>query len=111
MFEQLKKRFRGPAPVERSPQEQKAVARDCKELVLYQFPSCPFCRLVRNRIRQLDLPIAEKNIQRDPEALHELMEGGGRRTVPCLRIDEAGGRRWMYESGDIIRYLDKRFSG
>jgi glutathione S-transferase len=31
--------------------------------------------------------------------------------VPCLRIEDNNGDvRWMYESGDIISYLDQRFN-
>ncbi|MXY52559.1 MAG: glutathione S-transferase domain-containing protein, partial [Gammaproteobacteria bacterium] len=31
-------------------------------------------------------------------------------TVPCLRIESAAGTRWMYESADIIDYLDSRLA-
>ena len=48
---------------------------------------------------------------RDASARAELLAGGGRGTVPCLRITEADGSvRWMYESTDIIRYLDGEFT-
>jgi glutathione S-transferase len=30
--------------------------------------------------------------------------------VPCLLIEEDGEARWMYESNDIIAYLEKRFA-
>jgi glutathione S-transferase len=40
-----------------------------------------------------------------------LIEGGGRRTVPCLRIDGDDGQRvWMYESADIVAWLEERFA-
>ena len=43
---------------------------------------------------------------RDPTAFRELLMGGGRATVPCLRIeDDAGAVRWLYESNDIVEYL------
>jgi len=29
--------------------------------------------------------------------------------VPCLKITENGEDRWMYESNDIIAYLNGRF--
>ena len=41
----------------------------------------------------------------------ELVEGGGRQTVPCLRIEAEDGVRWMYESLDIMRYLDAQHAG
>jgi glutaredoxin len=36
----------------------------------------------------------------------ELTNGGGKKQVPCLRIDEADGTsNWLYEAQDIIDYL------
>ena len=36
----------------------------------------------------------------------ELISGGGKGQVPCLRIDDGSGNvQWMYESDDIIRYF------
>ena len=41
-----------------------------------------------------------------PENNADLIAGGGKSQVPCLRIeDEKGDVSWMYESLDIIRYL------
>jgi len=35
-----------------------------------------------------------------------LIDGGGKSQVPCLRIEsEDGAVQWMYESRDIINYL------
>ena len=40
------------------------------------------------------------------------MAGGGNLKVPCLRIvDEQGDVRRMYEFGEIIGYLEGRFTG
>jgi glutathione S-transferase len=38
----------------------------------------------------------------------ELVEGGGRATVPCLRIERDGEVHWLYESRDIIDYLRRQ---
>ena len=94
---------------QRSPEEQKRIEREAKNLTLYHFPSCPFCMRTRQKIKQLDVPIREKDINRDPQAREELIEGGGKKTVPCLRIDSEEGTRWMYESADINAYLEERF--
>lgn len=29
--------------------------------------------------------------------------------VPCLRIEEGGEVKWLYESTDIIQFLNTRF--
>ena len=73
--------------------------------VLYQYPSCPFCRRVRQYLDQEGIDVELRDILSDPGARHELVAGGGRATVPCLRIERAGDQRWLYESLDIIDYL------
>ena len=36
----------------------------------------------------------------------ELVAGGGKGQVPCLRIEKEDGQiQWMYESNDIIKYF------
>jgi glutathione S-transferase len=37
----------------------------------------------------------------------ELIQKGGKKQVPCLKIIENGQESWLYESGDIIKYLNK----
>ena len=39
----------------------------------------------------------------------ELKNLGGKYQVPCLRISGNGEDTWMYESSDIIHYLQQRF--
>lgn len=96
---------------QRSPEEQKRVEREARNLTLYHFPGCPFCMRTRQKIKQLDVPLQEKDINQDAEAREELIAGGGKKTVPCLRIDSDEGTRWMYESGDINAWLEERFGG
>ena len=37
------------------------------------------------------------------------MVGGGKRQVPCLRIEATPGEvQWLYESMDIIAYLQRQ---
>ncbi len=36
----------------------------------------------------------------------DLMKGGGKTQVPCLRIESGDGQvEWMYESDDILSYV------
>jgi len=39
----------------------------------------------------------------------ELESSGGKIQVPCLQISQDGEVSWLYESNDIIGYLDKHF--
>ena len=51
-----------------------------------------------------------RDIMNDELARQELLQGGGKAVVPCLRIKNGDSVDWLYESMDIIRYLDDRFS-
>lgn len=76
--------------------------------VLYQYASCPFCARVNGFLDRLGIDIERRDTLRDADARRELLVGGGRSTVPCLRIESQDGVRWLYESLDIMRYLHER---
>lgn len=79
-----------------------------ERLALYYFPYCPFCVMVGRAIERLGLDIERRNIRQDHAWAEELYEGGGRTTVPCLRIETPDGAiRWLYESRDIIAWLER----
>jgi glutaredoxin len=99
-----------PKGVLRTDVAQQEVNRQSQNLVLYQFKTCPFCIKVRREIRRLSLPIALRDVQKNPQHREALLQGGGEIKVPCLRIsDEQGHVQWMYESAEINRYLHQRF--
>ena len=44
----------------------------------------------------------------DASHLQELISGGGKSQVPCLRIQNTEGEvSWLYESDDIIDYMSE----
>ncbi|RMH22233.1 MAG: glutaredoxin [Gammaproteobacteria bacterium] len=96
-------------PMQRTEDDQAKVNQAVSSLILYHFERCPFCVMTRRAIQRLHLPIEERDILKEPLYRQELLEGGGRTTVPCLRIEQASGVHWMYESRDIIAYLEERF--
>ncbi|SHJ87734.1 glutaredoxin family protein [Halomonas caseinilytica] len=95
--------------VVRDESEQARTDQACESLALYQFWSCPYCVRVRRELTRLALTIEIRDIRLDPEHRRALLEGGGKAQVPCLRIEEGGETRWLYESSDIIGYLRRRF--
>lgn len=100
-----------PQGVARTPEAQEAVDAQCRNLVLYQFRTCPFCIKVRQEMRRLSLRIDFRDAQAAGPGRDELVAGGGRAMVPCLRItDPDGNHTWMYESGAIIAWLRDRFA-
>jgi glutaredoxin 2 len=72
---------------------------------LYQYDSCPYCQRVRRFLADNAIAVEMRDTLRDPQARRELIEGGGRSMVPCLRIERDGEVSWLYESLDIIDYL------
>lgn len=74
---------------------------------LYYFSTCPYCMKVLSYLKLKGIEIEKKNIKKDEAANKELMQGGGKTQVPCLRITTNDGEQWMYESGDIIEYFSK----
>lgn len=77
-------------------------------LALYEHALCGFCQRVRRAIDGLGLEVESRNILRERGWREELIAGGGRGVVPCLRVGHAGGEvDWLYESADIIAYLER----
>ena len=75
-------------------------------LSLYHYKSCPYCAVTRKALGQLDIDVVQRDVIQQPKYRSELMAGGGKAQVPCLRIEgESGNVSWMYESAEIIKYL------
>lgn len=99
-----------PKGIKRSFSEQADVNDQTRKLTMYQYKACPFCLKVRFAIARLSLKIITRDAKRSEMAKAELLEGGGKLKVPCLKIVEDNGEvTWMYESNDIIAYLENRF--
>jgi len=96
-----------PKALKRSVEEQQKIDQKTEKLALYQLPACPFCVKVRRVIKRNALKIELRNISSNENYRQELINEGGKRTVPCLRIEKDNEVQWLYESNDIINYLQK----
>ena len=97
-----------PKSPKRSLAEQAKVDDKTKNLSLYQLPSCPFCVKVRRTMKREGLNIELRNINQKNDYREELIREGGKRTVPCLRIEKSDGQvQWLYESSDVIAHLQQ----
>lgn len=74
-------------------------------LELYVGYWCPYCQKVLRFMERRGIELAERDVD-VPENRAFLVEHGGKYQVPCLFIDGKA----MYESDDIIVYLDKLFA-
>lgn len=79
-----------------------------KSLSLYHYDACPYCAMTRKAIQKLELNIEHRNIQQQTQHRNDLIQGGGKKQVPCLRIEHASGEtQWLYESNDIINFISQ----
>lgn len=74
---------------------------------MYVKTGCPYCALAIGKVDDLGLKVEYKNIADDAVAA-ELVERGGKQTVPYL-VDEERGVE-MYESSNIVDYLNKNYA-
>jgi glutaredoxin len=95
--------------LKRTSQAQQQVEAELQKLSLYQFFACPFCIKTRRAMYKLNLPIVKRNASQGSPFRDELLQGGGKIQTPCLRIEKEDGVEWLYESSEIISYLEKRF--
>lgn len=110
-FMLLAEKLTTPKGVARDQATQAKVDAECQQLALYEFKACPFCIKVRKEMARLSLNIKKCDAQNNQAHRQALAEGGGRIKVPCLRINQENGEvQWLYESNDIIAYLQQRFA-
>jgi glutathione S-transferase len=80
-----------------------------KPLDLWSFEASPYCRLVRERLCELELPYHLHNVAKGSPKRPAYLAMAGRMMVPYLRDDNTGVG--MLESADILAYLDKTYAG
>ena len=98
-----------PRSVVRDPELQANIDRQSADLTLYQYEACPFCVKVRREMKRQSLNIETRDVKRSDTAREELLAGGGDLKVPCLRVNDGErGFQWIYESRDIIGYLQRQ---
>ena len=82
-------------------------SRTLKPLTLYNMEGSPYCRKVREALSELDLEHIVRNVPKGSPKRAELAKLGGEVQVPYL-IDP-NTHKSMYESDDIVAYLEKQY--
>ena len=72
-------------------------------LLLYKMEGCPYCQKVLDHLETKNIQFRSLDIS-DPVNMDELLHLGGEDQVPFLVDTEHNAK--MYESDDIIEYLD-----
>ena len=97
-----------PKQVQRSREAATTLKDETNRLALYEFYACPFCVKTRRAIHRLNINIERRDIRKQQQYYEELAAQGSAK-VPCLRIEKGNEVEWLYESNDIIDYLNDRF--
>ncbi len=77
-------------------------------LELWSFEASPYCRLVRERLCELEIPYVLHNVAKGSSKRRGFLERSGKMMVPFL-VDPNTGRE-MFESADICSYLDETYA-
>ena len=80
---------------------------DLTPLTLYNMEGSPYCRKVRETLSELDLESVIRNVPKGSPKRAELEKRGDKVQVPYL-IDP-NTKTEMYESDDIVEYLEKQY--
>ena len=73
---------------------------------LYQFESCPYCKMVRERLSALQVTYININVPRDKMDRDEVERVSGQRAVPVL-VD---GDTVLDDEEKILPYLDQKYA-
>lgn len=81
-----------------------------KPLELYEFEACPYCRLVREALTELDLDVLIRPCPQGGQRYRAQVQSlGGKLQFPFLVDPNTGAR--LYESAAIIEYLARTYDG
>lgn len=79
-------------------------------LELYQKESCPYCAKVRKKMEELDIDYICRTSLKGSKKREILKKLGGQEMIPFLvDTSEPNNLVMMYESEDIIAYLEKKY--
>ncbi len=79
-----------------------------RPLELWSFEASPYCRLVRERLCELELPYVLHNVAKGSPKRAAFVERSGKMQVPYL-VDPNTGRA-LFESADIVAYLERTYA-
>jgi len=81
---------------------------DQKPITLYSYEASPFCKLVREKLVELEIPHLQKSCGRGSPKRQELMDKRGRFQAPYIEDPNTGIA--MFESAAIVKYLQETYA-
>jgi glutathione S-transferase len=79
------------------------------EIELFAYETCPFCAIVRQSLSRLELPYTLRSIGPGSAKRDAFRARYGKARFPFLRDSSSGTE--LFESADIVRYLERRYGG
>lgn len=96
-------------PQPRSSEQRNLLERESRRMHLYYCRSCASSLSIKRHCERIGLRVVEKDVVRVNAYRNELLNGGGEPRVPCLRVEDEQGVRWLYSQEAIRNYLNSRF--
>ncbi|MBD3313242.1 NrdH-redoxin [Candidatus Woesearchaeota archaeon] len=57
-----------------------------KKVLVYSTPTCPFCKMAKEFLKENNIEFEDKNVADDEDAKNEMMDKSGQMGVPVLDI-------------------------
>lgn len=54
---------------------------------IYSTPACPYCRVVKNYLKEKNISFNDFNVAEDQEKAEEMVQKSGQMGVPVIEID------------------------
>ncbi|MFQ5454592.1 MAG: glutaredoxin family protein [Nitrospirota bacterium] len=75
-------------------------------MILYQLETCPYCKMVRDKLDELKLNYEKINVPAPRDERKEVFEISGQYFVPVLKDDNT----ILDDEEKIIKYLDEKYA-
>jgi glutathione S-transferase len=82
--------------------------KELEPIVFYGYETSPFCKIVRERLVELEIPHQIKSTGRGSYKRKELFKKRGTFQVPY--IEDPNTKKAMFESKDILEYLNREYA-
>jgi len=58
-----------------------------KNIIVYSTPTCPYCNMVKQFLREQNIPFEDVDVTKDEQRLREMVEKSHQMGVPVIDID------------------------
>ena len=98
----------GLAPRMGAGSRYRAAKMPAKPITVYSYEASPFCKLVREKLVELELPHLMRTVGRGSPKRQELKDRRGTFQAPYIEDPNTGVA--MFESSAIVKYLEEQYA-